>query len=429
MKKIVITGAGHGGIVAAIKLAKFGYEVTLFEKENEDSISYDWSDDIMLEVFEKTGIPCPPSECFEPKKQWRFISPDFNSNIVLPKPKDEISIKRREFACYLIDLAKEAGVNIELGGAVESLVFDGNNVVGIKVNGNEIKADLVIDASGRDSALREELVSKKVLSYKKGTTDFLGAYRAFYDYPFDAPEVPCELILFHNGEKGISWCNYGAGGEGDLLVARFGGLTDEALTNAIDDLKPRYEFLSENVRRDKKITICTRCSLPVFVTEGYAAVGDSAFMPMPLMGSGIESAMKAGAILADALKTDCDINALWEYEKEYYKQIGGDFVLIDRLKNNLLSKFDADYLNAVFASGIITSEDFNVLSTSQDAKLSKGFIGSKIKLAFKNWGLIRPLIPILVKGLKAKKASLKLPKKYNVKKIAKWQKRLEKTGY
>ena len=69
-------------IVAAIKLVKLGYEVTLFEKENEDSISYDWSDDIMLEVFEKTGIPCPPSECFEPKKQWRFVSPDFNSNIV-----------------------------------------------------------------------------------------------------------------------------------------------------------------------------------------------------------------------------------------------------------------------------------------------------------------------------------------------------------
>ncbi|MGN0795781.1 MAG: NAD(P)/FAD-dependent oxidoreductase [Christensenellales bacterium] len=427
MAKIVIVGAGHGGLVAAIKLAEAGNEVSLYEKNNLSDVSYDWYDDIMLEVFDKTGIPCPPESCYEPKKQWRFISPDFKSNIVLPKPKDEISVNRRKFAKYLIDLATEKGVAVNVGKEVGSLCVEGNEVVGIKAGSKEIYCDLVIDASGRDSVLREELVGLGLLKYKKRENDFLGAFRAFYDYNSDKPEVPCELILFHNGEKGISWCNYGAEGEGDLLIARFGGLSSEAEEKAMSDLKGRYEFLNGKELRSKHVTICTRCSLPIFVVKGYAAVGDSAFMPMPLMGSGIESAMKAGAILSDnVIKRGCGIDALWAYEYDYYKQIGGDFVLIDRLKNAALELLDADYVNKVFASGIITSEDFNALSTSQDAELPKGFVRGKIKLALKNFKLLKPLIPILVKALKAKKTALKIPEKYDVVKISKWQEKLEK---
>ena len=426
MAKIVIAGAGHGGLVAAIKLAEAGNEVSLYEKESLSELSYDWYDDIMLEVFDKVSLPCPPESYYEPKKQWRFISPDFKASIVLPKPKDEISVSRRKFAQYLIELAKEKGVKVYFGKAVGGLCVEGNEVVGIKVGDSEVNCDLVIDATGRNSVLREELVGLNLLSYKSKKYDFLGAFRAFYEYGAEAPDVPCQLILFHNGEKGISWCNFGAEGEGDLLIARFGGLTRESKNNALNDLKPKFEFLNHEEKRSKEVSICTRCSLPVFVSKGYAMVGDSAFMPMPLMGSGIESAMKAGNILAECIiNSGCGFDALWEYEYEYYKQIGGDFVLIDRLKNGLLEKFNAEYINKVFASGLITSEDFNVLSTSQDAKLPKGFVCKKIKLAFKNFKLIKPLIPLLIKALKAKKAALKIPEKFNAKKVAKWQERLE----
>lgn len=33
-KKIVVAGAGHGGVIAAAKLAKEGFEVTVYEKKN-----------------------------------------------------------------------------------------------------------------------------------------------------------------------------------------------------------------------------------------------------------------------------------------------------------------------------------------------------------------------------------------------------------
>ena len=39
------------------------------------------------------------------------------------------------------------------------------------------------------------------------------------------------------------------------------------------------------------------------VADGYAAIGDSAFMTVPVIGSGIANALKAAKILADAISS------------------------------------------------------------------------------------------------------------------------------
>ena len=36
MSKIIVAGAGHGGVVTAIKLAKAGHEVIIFEKNQQE---------------------------------------------------------------------------------------------------------------------------------------------------------------------------------------------------------------------------------------------------------------------------------------------------------------------------------------------------------------------------------------------------------
>ena len=37
MSKFIVAGAGHGGVVAAMKLARAGHDVTIFEKSKEVS--------------------------------------------------------------------------------------------------------------------------------------------------------------------------------------------------------------------------------------------------------------------------------------------------------------------------------------------------------------------------------------------------------
>lgn len=79
MKKIVVLGAGHGGILAAIKLASKGYDVTVLEQNSRGNVSHDWEDDIRFDIFQFLEIDPPPKEVYSQKLKWRFISPDEKS--------------------------------------------------------------------------------------------------------------------------------------------------------------------------------------------------------------------------------------------------------------------------------------------------------------------------------------------------------------
>ena len=69
--KVIVAGAGIGGLVAAAKLKKLGFDVTVFERAKSlDEMRYDWHDDVNPDVFEQLGIEMP-KESFK-KKSWTF---------------------------------------------------------------------------------------------------------------------------------------------------------------------------------------------------------------------------------------------------------------------------------------------------------------------------------------------------------------------
>lgn len=59
MAKIAVVGMGQGGMVAAVKLAEAGYDVSIFEKEAMGHVGYDWRDDIRADVFRAVEMPMP----------------------------------------------------------------------------------------------------------------------------------------------------------------------------------------------------------------------------------------------------------------------------------------------------------------------------------------------------------------------------------
>ena len=63
-KKIAVVGMGQGGMVAAIKLARAGAQVTVFERYLEGKVSYPWRDDITAAVFEDCGLPFPSEDVY-----------------------------------------------------------------------------------------------------------------------------------------------------------------------------------------------------------------------------------------------------------------------------------------------------------------------------------------------------------------------------
>jgi flavin-dependent dehydrogenase len=70
----------------------------------------------------------------------------------------------------------------------------------------------------------------------------------------------------------------------------------------------------------------------MMVFDGYAAIGDSAFMTVPIIGSGIANSLKAARMLADTILADrdgaYDFEHLWKYQTRYYKNIGAGLAAV-----------------------------------------------------------------------------------------------------
>ena len=154
---VVIIGAGHGGLQAAKELSNNGFEVTVYEKNSPEKVSYDWRDDVEPTVFEELKIILPDNS----RKTGRtsFVAPFSEKPIYMEKEENatEWSIKRNIFVLSLVKSAEEAGAEIKFNTPVESLIIENNEVKGVIIKNEKIFADLVIDSSGIDSVFRKEV--------------------------------------------------------------------------------------------------------------------------------------------------------------------------------------------------------------------------------------------------------------------------------
>lgn len=434
--KIAVIGLGQGGAVAAYRLLKAGFEVVVFEKSAKGMTSYDWKDDIRADIFEICDIPMPPMRCYEQKRKWLFISPDGQHSLPVPPlpPMEEISVDRRGLCDHFASLIMGAGGEIKFETSVNELILENGVVTGLRTDEGEQKFDLVIDASGMRSPFRAQIPKEFAVLAEPDKRGVLHGYRAFFHRNAGAQTleegVDCSMSLKHMGKEGISWANLVDDDKVDVLVGRLGELSDEDIAEALADLRKLHPILSEDMYFGQRVSICLRASAPVAVANGYVAVGDSAFQTMPLMGSGIESSMKAGKMLADRIIESNDLSAasLWEYQKTWMKSLGADFAFIDALKRFALA-IDPKLIDWVFASGLIQKSDLALVSTdtSKDkAKLPAKSIFKKIGLLLGKPSLTFPAIAALLRALKAKRVARSIPKNYNLKKIAKWAKKYEK---
>ena len=438
MAKIAVVGMGQGGMVAAICLAKQGHDVTVFEKSAKGEVGYDWRDDIRADVFEAAGLPMPDSDVYCQKSKWLFVSPNEEYSLPVPPcpPMEEISVYRTKLSDFFAKQAESAGCKLVFGTEVKSLAIKNDVIVGVCADGKEQLFDLVIDASGMRSPFRAQVPNKFEVQPQPGKDDVMYAYRAFFKrvegmYPRD-PDINSTLYLKHLGSVGISWCNLNEDNLVDVLIGRVGELSDKEIDYTIGALRASNPILSNESVSERKVEICLRMSIARAVADGYVAIGDSAFMTMPLMGSGIESSMKAGRMFADFIRehnvTEFTAKNMWGFYHKYMTTLGADFALVDTLKRWVLA-LDPKTADWVFGGGLIQKSDLALVTTDtsgEKPKMSAKSIIKKVFLLLGHFGLVCKALGCLLRSLKAKRIAKKIPAVYDEKKLAKWTKKYNK---
>lgn len=436
MKKILVAGAGHGGISAAINLARKGYDVTIIEKQKREEMGYNWEDALELSAFDFAEIDRPDESIYIKSHHMAYMSP--NGEHVLKMPYDKgigrrVHMERKGLIKHLLAEADKAGVKLVFETEIIGPVVERNAVIGMKIKRDSeevfLESDLLIDAAGLFSPIRRQLPASSGVLRDFEDRNIFNAYRIYFDNTDGTiTDPPYNVTFFHMDKPGISWTITDEKFV-DIIVGKFqmkGKLTQKEVDDSIADFRSRYSFIGEKVLRGgeriESIPISRMVSKIVY--NGYAAVGDSAGMTIPLSGSGLVLSIMAGKHLADCVigigDGEFTEKNLWKYEYNYFQQLGQNYLLLDVFKN-FFTYVSAKDLNYILKKKILTEQQFSVADGEPLVLPIKQIIhivlncGPMIKIVPHLIGALAslPVIPVVAKTM---------PKEYDEKKFKKWEK-------
>ena len=333
--KILIVGAGIGGLVSALCLNKKGYEVEIYEQSEVLSelgagvqlspnatrvLDYlELTDDLKPHVFE------PRSFQFLNYKTEKIISKrDLGSKIQDDFGFPNFDVHRADLQKVLLNKVEEKGIKIYTNMKVIDVGNEENKAY-IKINEEKIKADIVIGADGIHSVVREKLFEKKESSFTGNvawrmlipvdllprdlilpdTTVWLGPKKHFVSYHVSGGKnLNCVCLVEQEGWKNESWSERGN----------------------IEDLREVYNGWNQTIETLLKIAnpntlyrwaLHDRPPMKQWSKGRIILLGDAAHPMLPFLAQGAAMAIEDGAVLADCISSYEDN----EKSLKYFEQI------------------------------------------------------------------------------------------------------------
>ncbi|MCR5783729.1 MAG: NAD(P)/FAD-dependent oxidoreductase [Clostridia bacterium] len=425
MKKILIAGCGHGGLVAAARLAEAGYDVTVIEKQKKEDLGHDWEDRFSFPDF--CAAACInrsdfPEGSYRDRGDCVFISPAKRKRIEIsfPSGKRQYVMWRKPLIGLLLDKAENAGAKFMFETEVISPLCENTAVTGLATSDGEMRADLVIDSAGVFSPVRMNLPEQCGIEKQPKNGDLFYAWRAYFDKTDDAnPEYPFEVSLYHEGERGLSWFCTNPG-SCDILIGRVDKFDDAKLSELINGYRTEHSWCGEKILHGgQRAVIPVRAPLSLMVSDGYAAVGDAAFMTTPMNGMGIDLSVKAGRLLAETViaagEAPMTAEVLWAYNRDYHRKYGAETARNAGLKDALLA-MPSEGVDFLFESGVIAASDLAGGGRNTDFKS----LLNKLRNGMKNPKYFFAVLKGLIKGGAVSRKLANAPEKYEHEKIKQW---------
>ncbi len=335
----IVIGGGPGGSTTAALLAEYGHKVLLLERETmpryhigESLIPYTWFPLNRLGLVEKMRQSANPK-----KYSVQFVSitgkvsqPFYFFQTIKHECSVTWQVVRSEFDAMLLDNARSKGAEIRQGVSVRDVLMEGTRVVGVRLDekdgqrGVEIRAKVVVDASGRDSLLSRKFNWKdrdKELNKIAVWSYFKGARR---DPGID--EAATTVAYIQN--KGWFWyipqhsdiVSVGVVGEPGYLY-RDTRNPDEIFAREVQGCSWIHDHV-KNAQQVEPVRVTGEYSYHSkhIAGDGFCLVGDAFAFLDPLFSTGVFLALTSGEMAADAIHAGLEENDLSASRFDAYLQ-------------------------------------------------------------------------------------------------------------
>ena len=311
-RDIAVIGAGPAGAATAIRAARGGARVTVFEKASpgRDKVCGDGLTPRAVAALDELGIDLAGAHRID---GLRMIAGNTRRELLWPAnnrfgPHGAVW-PRRALDRHLVEAAEEAGAEILWETEVMPALADDGTVVGVEsvAGGERWPADLVVLATGAPGAAARMLGAERVDSEPFGL-----AIRTYAPSPRHADRHLEACLTLRDAEggwvPGYGWMfpagdgtvNIGAGSMSTMKGFR--NLNLNRLLDDYRDLVAGEWELGDYLERPRA------WRLPMSAVRrhgpGWAAVGDAAGLINPMNGEGIDYGLESGMLLADLFLED-----------------------------------------------------------------------------------------------------------------------------
>lgn len=319
---VIVIGGGPAGSTAATLIAQQGYKVQLFERDKFPRFHI--GESLIPETYwvlkRLNMLPKMKSSHFVKKYSVQFVTSRGKLSepfyFVDHKPHEcsqTWQVRRSEFDHLMLNNAREHGVDVREGVRVLEVLFEGERAVGVRVQyedgkQEEVRAQVVVDASGQSSmiqsrlGLREwdpELKKAALWTYWKG---------AFRDTGHDEGAT---IVLQTEGKQGWFWyiplhddiLSVGVVAGHEYLFKSRGNKDHETIYNEEVAKCPGLIPRLANATRATDFFAAKEYSYRSKRSsgDGWVLVGDAFGFLDPLYSSGVLLALKSGSLAADAV--------------------------------------------------------------------------------------------------------------------------------
>jgi flavin-dependent dehydrogenase len=393
----VVIGGGPGGSTVATMLARAGRKVLVVEREKfprfhvgESMLPYS------LPILERLGVGDKVRAAGFQKKYGAYF---WNEDTGGVRPVDfargiddrhpmAYQVKRADFDQLLLEHARESGAEVREETSVSRVLFEGDTAVGVMAATrggpeSEIRARIVVDASGQDALLSRQLGKRKFDKRLKRAALF--AHYEGIQWP--EGQRPGDILL--PIERGVwYWIIPFSDGTSSVgavfepaLAQREGrgqGSLDERFGWLMARSARMTEFLAGSRRTSRVVGISDYSTSSARSSgNGWVLVGDAATFLDPVFSTGVFLALsmgeRAAQLIDGALRKPGPVRA-------------ADLAPYGRETNRLVARFRRfvyNFYDPVFFEAFCSKDPFDPMRAAITTVLSGGV--EKIPLSSRIW--------------------------------------------